>query len=87
MNQQQYNNLQYYLDTQQYPDNLNLKQQQQLKKAAKYFTNISGIFYHQDETNSDNFQHVIKESELETILYNIHDSPLAGHLKLEATIS
>jgi hypothetical protein len=87
MNVQQYNNLQRYLDTQQYPDNFSPKQQQQLKKAAKYFTNIDGTLYHQDETNPDNLQRVIKESELETILYNIHDSPLAGHLKLEATIS
>src|SRR4051794_3086146 len=87
MNRVQYNNLQHYLDTKQYLPNLNQKQQQQLKKAAKYFTNISGILYHQSEINPETLQQVIKESELETILYNTHDSPLAGHLKIDATIN
>ena len=87
MNQQQYTQLQHYLDTKQYPPNLNQKQQQQLKKAAKYFTNINQILYHQSELNPDFLQRVIKESELETILYNTHDSPLAGHLKVNATIN
>jgi len=87
MNQQQYNNLQHYLDTKQYPPDLNQKQQQQLKKAAKYFTNINRILYHKSELNPDILQRVIKESELETILYNTHDSPLAGHLKVDTTIN
>src|SRR5215208_3096728 len=87
MNQQQYNHLQHYLDTSQYPSNLNQKQQQQLKKAAKYFTNINRILYHQSELNPDILQRVIKESELEIILYNTHDSPLAGHLKVDATVN
>jgi hypothetical protein len=87
MNQQQYNQLQHYLDTKQYPPNLSQKQQQQLKKAAKYFTNINQILYHKSELNPDILQRVIKESELETILYNTHDSPLAGHLKVDATIN
>ena len=87
MNQQQYTQLQHYLDTKQYPPNLNQKQQQQLKKAAKYFTNINQTLYHQSELNPDFLQQVIKESELETILYNTHDSSLAGHLKVDATIN
>ena len=87
MNQQQYYHLQHYLDTSQYPPNLNQKQQQQLKKAAKYFTNVNRILYHQSELNPDIFQRVIKESELETILYNTYDSSLAEHLKVNVTIN
>ena len=75
------------MNTSQYSSNLNQKQQQQLKKAAKYFTNINQILYHQSELNPDILQRVIKESELETILYNTHDSPLAGYLKVDATIN
>ena len=87
MNQQQYNQLQYYLNTKQYLPNLNQKQQQQLKKAAKYFTNINQILYYWSKLNSDFLQQVIKERELETILYNTHNSPLAGYLKVNATIN
>jgi len=87
MNQQQYNHLQHYLDTSQYPPNLNQKQQQQLKKAAKYFTNINQILYHQSELNTDILQQVIKKSKLKTILYNTHNSPLARYLKVDTTIN
>jgi hypothetical protein len=87
MEPQQYNNLLTFLNTQQFPANFNQKQKLQLKKAAKYFENQNGILYHQDEINNNNYQRVIKQNELETILYNTHDSPLAGHLKLEATLS
>src|SRR4051794_16723287 len=82
-----YNNLLVFLDTQQYLLNFNQKQQQQLKKAAKYFINKNGTLYHQDKVDSTNLQRVIKTNELETILYNTHNSPLSGHLKLEATLS
>ena len=87
MNQQQYGHVQHYLNTKQYSPNLNQKQQQQLKKAAKYFTNINRTLYHQSELDPNILQRVIKKSELETILYNTHDSPLAGHLKIDATIN
>ena len=56
MNRQQYTNLLHYLDTQQYPDNFSQKQQQQLKKAAKYFTNIEGTLYYQDEIDIGKLQ-------------------------------
>ena len=87
MELQQYQNLLTFLETGKYPAQFNQKQKQQLKKAAKYFVNKNGTLYHQDELDSNNFQRVIKQNELETVLYNTHDSPLAGHLKLEATLS
>jgi hypothetical protein len=51
-----YNNLLVFLDTQQCLSDFNQKQQQQLKKAAKYFINKNGTLYYQDEINSTNLQ-------------------------------
>ena len=87
MKPQHYNHLLVFLETQQFSLQFNQKQKQQLTKTAKYFINQNGSLYHKDELNSDNLQRVIKQSELEIILYNTHDSLLTRHLKLEATLN
>jgi len=81
----QYQALQQFLETSKYSDGYSEKQKQQLKNAAKYFTNQNNILYHKDEEDSTKIQYVIKVTELKTILYNSHDNPLCGYLKFEAT--
>src|SRR5579863_4398462 len=85
MELQQYQALQQFLESSKYPDRYSKKQKQQLKNAAKYFTNQNHILYHKDEEDPSKTQHVIKVTELETILYNSHNNSLCGHLKFEAT--
>ena len=85
MELQQYQAIKTFLETEEYPSGYSDRQKQKLKTAAKYFRSNNNKLYHQSEENSENYQRVIKITELEIILFNTHDNPLSGHLKFEAT--
>ena len=85
MDLEQYNQLYYYLDTSEYPDNLSSTQQYKLKLQAKdYFIQHQQLYYH-NKKQLKQPQWVIKITEVEIILYNSHLDLLAGHFGIEVT--
>ena len=82
MDRQQYNNLINFLNTKSYPEDLNNKQKQKFRQQAKFYQTDNQTLY---QKNKQQILKVIKREEVETVLYNMHDNPLSGHFKLDAT--
>ncbi|KAG9297762.1 hypothetical protein G9A89_011277 [Geosiphon pyriformis] len=73
MNIQKYQQLQHYINTQLFKKKLSQKEQNNIKQQSKYFINHQNIL-------------VITEPEKETILFNMHSDPTAGHFHKKATM-
>ena len=76
-----YNHLQNFLLTLTYPPSSTLSQQHQLRKQASNFVIINNQLHWKNKKNPSQPLIVIKEMELETVLHNLHDNPLGGHLR------
>ena len=67
------------------PENLNTQQQAAIRRKARYFIVINGELYKKNKNNFQRPLKVVKTHEIETILYNTHSDPLAGHFSVEET--
>jgi len=67
------------------PTNLNDKQQAAIKRKARFFVAINGQLYKRNKQEPQRPFKVIRKYEIESILYNLHADPLAGHFALDET--
>ncbi|KAG9306730.1 hypothetical protein G9A89_004439 [Geosiphon pyriformis] len=81
-----YQQLQYYIDTQQFKEKLSQPEQKRIKQQFKYFIIHQNILYQKNRKDSDQPTRVITEPEKETILFNMYLNPTAGHFHKEATM-
>ncbi|KAG9287498.1 hypothetical protein G9A89_023870 [Geosiphon pyriformis] len=86
MNIQKYQQLQHYINTQQFKENLSQMEQKSIKQQSKYFITHQNILYWKNRRDLDQPTRVITEQEKETILFNMHSNPTAGHFHKEATM-
>ena len=67
------------------PDELDEQQRAAIKRKARYFIVINDGLYKKNKQNPQRPFKVVRWQEIETILYNTHSDPLAGHFSLEET--
>ena len=67
------------------PDHLNEQQRKTLIRKSKYFAAINGHLYKKNKKEPNRPLRVARRNEVDTILYNMHSDPLAGHFGLEET--
>ena len=75
-----YHQLFQYLTQLTYPPNLNPSQQLAIQKQAQHYFVQNQQLYRRNRKSSSQPLLVIKTNEIESILYNIHNEPLGGHL-------
>jgi hypothetical protein len=74
-----------YLTQLTYPPNLNPSQQLAIQKQAQHYFVQNQQLYRRNRKNSSQPLLVIKTNEIESILHNIHNEPLGGHLARDIT--
>jgi Integrase zinc binding domain/Integrase core domain len=74
-----------YLTTLSVPTHLTKEQQAALKRKSRYFTVLNDQLFKKNRDNPNRPIKVVKENEVEGILYHSHSDPLAGHFSLEET--
>ena len=80
MNDQQYNNLLYYLTTNLFPESLTISQREQLQKQARFFEEQHNLLY----KNKNNIRvRVIRTWKMEPVLYMFHNDPTAAYTSKE----
>jgi hypothetical protein len=67
------------------PTSLSKEQQAAIKRKSRYFIIINDQLYKKNKDNPNRPIKVVKENEVEDILYHTHSDPLAGHFSLEET--
>ena len=82
-----YQNLYQYLTQLKYPESSTPTQQLSIQKQAKYYTVYNHHLYRQNSQNPSNPLLVMKSTEVETLLHNIHNEPLGGHLGRDITFN
>jgi hypothetical protein len=81
-----YYNLIRYLDDLTIPDNFSLDEQRKLKTTARHYFVRDGLLYKKfNRQNSERPLRVIKQTEVEAILYNMHSDPSSGHFAFDGT--
>jgi Integrase zinc binding domain/Integrase core domain len=80
MNNEQYNNLLKVLKNEEL--DLNKRQLRELQKESKKFEKKNDTLYRRKD---DTLLRILKEGEIEPILFMTHDHPTAGHFGIEAT--
>lgn len=74
-----------YLTTLSIPTHLTKEQQAALKRKSRYFIVLNDQLFKKNRDNPNRPIKVVKESEVEDILYYSHSDPLAGHFSLDET--
>ena len=74
-----------FLDDLTLPNNLEDNQRRSFKAKAKQYLLINGLLYKRNRKNPQRPLRVIKQNEVETILYSFHEDPLAGHFGFSET--
>ena len=67
------------------PEDLNMQQRAAIKRKARYFIVINNELYKKNKDNTNRPLKVIRQHEIDTILYNTHSDLLAGHFSIEET--
>ena len=80
-----YYNLIRYLDDLTIPDNASLDEQRKLKNQSRHFFVRNGLLFKRNQHNPERPLRIIKVTEVETILYNMHSDPMAGHFAFDST--
>jgi Integrase zinc binding domain len=74
-----------YLNTGQLPNNMDIKQTTTFRKQATHYLIQNNILLRRNTKNPLEPLKVIKATELETTLHNLHSNILTGHFGIEAT--
>jgi len=80
-----YQRLYQYLKTGKLPDNMDTKQMTTFKKQTTHYLIQNNILLRRNTKNPLEPLKVIKTTELETTLHNLHSNILTGHFGIEAT--
>ena len=84
MEPQQYQNLYNYFTNQQLPSNLTTpKEKQKFINFSKNFIIKNNFIYKIDKRKDNNFLRVIKNFEIEPILFMMHNDPTSGHFSTD----
>ena len=67
------------------PTHLTKEQQAAIRRKARYFIVINDQLYKKNKSNANRPIKVVKENEVNEILYHTHSDSLAGHFSLEET--
>ena len=67
------------------PPHLTKDNQAAIKRKSRYFIVFNDQLYKKNRENPNRPIKVVKENEVEEILYHMHSDPLAGHFSLEET--
>ena len=79
-----YNNILYYITHNQFPmDVLGKIEQKQLQKLSKHYFIKNNLLYKNTKIKS---LRVIKDSEVESLLFMLHSHPTGGHLGIEKVV-
>jgi hypothetical protein len=74
-----------FLSTYSLPTHLTKEQQAAIKRKSRYFIVLNDQLYKKNKNNPNRPIKVVKENEVEDILYHSHSDPLAGHFLLDET--
>ena len=85
MNNSTYYQLTRYLDDLTLSEELTNEKRRSFKAKARHYLLINGILYKRNRKNPQRPLRVIKQSEVEMILYSFHEDPLAGHFGYNET--
>ena len=80
-----YYNLIRYLDDLILPDDASLDEQRKLKNQSRHFFVRNGLLFKRNRHNPERPLRIIKVTEVEAILYNMHSDPMAGHFAFDGT--
>ena len=81
-----YYNLHWFLDNKTYPVGSTIEQQTRIQNQSKYYLQIDEILYKINRKMEPTTPlRVIKETELEAILSNLHSDSLSGYFGFEGT--
>ena len=83
MENERYNLLQTYLQSQPLPQTLPQQQQKQIIQQSKHFKIKNNFLYKIDKRNENNLLRVIRKHEMEAVLYMFHNDPTAGHFSVD----
>lgn len=67
------------------PTHLDMQQRSSIKRKSRYFIVLNDQLYKKNRNNPNRPIKVVKESEVEEILYHTHSDPLAGHFSIDET--
>lgn len=74
-----------FLSTYLLPPHLTKEQQAAIKRKSRYFIVINDQLFKKNRDNPSRPIKVVKETEVEDVLYHSHSDPLAGHFSLDET--
>ncbi|CAG8759914.1 1790_t:CDS:2, partial [Cetraspora pellucida] len=74
-----------YLTTLELPPNLTLKEQQQFKKQGTHYIVKNNQLYRKPKGSLQKLLYIIQESELLTILHELHSDIFADHFGIDET--
>ena len=83
MENNHYNQLLQYLQYKTLPENIEIKQQQQIIKQLKNYQLQQNLLYKIDKRKQNNLLKVIRKHELEALLYIFHNDPTAGYFTVD----
>lgn len=84
MDLDRYQNIYNFLNSQAIPTDFTSYQRTQLQNQAKYFEIKNGLLYKRNKRNLDHPLRVVKWTEVDPVLYMMHNHPTAGHLGIDA---
>ena len=82
-----YNNLYFYITQSIYPPSSTPAEQLSIQKQAKYYLVHNQFLYRHNKRQTDKPLQVIKSTEVETLLHNMHNEPISGHLGRDVTFN
>ena len=85
MNLDNYQQLMDYLTTGQLPQQLDIKQWTTLKRQVTHYLIQNHILFQRNTKTPTEPLRVIKATELESTLHNLHENILTGHFGIEVT--
>jgi hypothetical protein len=85
MDLDQYYNLVRYLDDISFTSHMTDTEKRQLQLKARHYFVRNGILYKRNRQHPDRPLTVVRVTEAETILYNMHSDPTAGHFAFDGT--
>src|SRR5581483_3141518 len=74
-----------YLTTLSMPTHLTKQQQAAIKQKSRYFIVLNDQLYKNNKDNPNRPIKVIKETEVEDVLYYTYSDPLAGYFSIDET--
>ena len=75
-----------YLTDPNYKDNLESKQQRQLKQTTRHYVAINKILFKKHRLQPHRLLRVLLPHEIKAVLFSMHSDSLAGHFNVLSTL-